>query len=161
MNCVLGIDPGQDGAWAVLAGGEAYGEPLPLLGKEIDGVELIRRINEFIDLQGYTVKLVLIEDVSTFGHEAPRSMFNFGYNTGILTSACLAQRWPFDRVLPKVWKKEVIPHVRGLPRDKQKAGACAWVAKRYPNVDLYPGRKRKPHDGIAEAVCIAVYGRVA
>jgi hypothetical protein len=29
----------------------------------------------------------------------------------------------------------------------------------FPEVDLYPGKRRKPHDGIAEAVLIADWGR--
>lgn len=161
MKAFLGIDPGQDGAWAVVAGSEAYGEPLPVIGKEVDGVELIRRIEEFCELQDYDVALTMIEDVRAFGHETPKSMFNFGYNTGLITGVCILRRWPFDRVSPKKWKQSVIPHVRGLKREDQKAAACAWVAKRYPNVELYPGRKRKPHDGVAEAVCIALHGRVA
>jgi DNA polymerase III epsilon subunit-like protein len=28
----------------------------------------------------------------------------------------------------------------------------------FPLFDLSPGRKRKPHDGLADALCIALYG---
>lgn len=158
MRAVLGIDPGQDGGWAVLSGEEAYGEPLPLVGREIDPVTFRSRVMEYCNLQGYRIGLAMIEDVGVFGQEAPKAMFNFGYNVGVVTGICLGEGWPFDRVKPKVWKKAVIPHVRGLPRKGQKDGACAWVARRYPDVELRPGRKRVPHDGVAEAVCIAVFG---
>ena len=42
---------------------------------------------------------------------------------------------------------------------KEPLAAIDYVSMRYPEVNLTPGAKRKPSDGIADACCIAIYGR--
>jgi len=38
-----------------------------------------------------------------------------------------------------------------------KAASVAYVREHYPGVDLVPPRSRNPHDGLADAVCIAAW----
>jgi len=39
-----------------------------------------------------------------------------------------------------------------------KAASLAYVREHYPDLNLIPPRARNPHDGLADAVCIAVWG---
>ncbi|MCX8040362.1 MAG: hypothetical protein N3B15_07315, partial [Planctomycetota bacterium] len=51
---------------------------------------------------------------------------------------------------PQTWQRVVL----GAPSsDKQRA--IEWVRTHYPALNLTPGRRRKPHTGIADACCIA------
>ena len=153
---VAGIDPGQDGAWALFHDDQYLASGVtPVIDKLIEGSELVRRIAAAAPAP---LDLVVIELVGARPRDGGRAMFNFGYNTGLAVGHVHERGWPICRPTPQVWKRNVIPHVRGLPREAQKVAACKWVAERYPMVDLYPGRKRTPHDGIAEAVCLALYG---
>ena len=61
--------------------------------------------------------------------------------------------WPLLTPGPKDWKRVVLA---GTARDKE--AAIEYVAKRFPTVDMFPGRRRKAADGIADAVCIADWG---
>jgi hypothetical protein len=38
-----------------------------------------------------------------------------------------------------------------------KAASVAYVREHFPGVDLVPPRSKKPHDGLADAVCIAAW----
>ena len=42
-----------------------------------------------------------------------------------------------------------------------KTAAVDYCRRVYPSVQLIPERCRVPHTGIADAVCIATYGRLA
>jgi hypothetical protein len=39
-----------------------------------------------------------------------------------------------------------------------KAASIAYVREHFPDLNLVPPRARNPHDGLADAVCIAVWG---
>ena len=94
-----------------------------------------------------------IEKVHAMPGQGVTSMFNFGMGYGLLRMALAANQIPYQLVTPQAWKKKVLA---GLPKDK--SSAINYVARKYPNVDLIPGRKRTPHDGIADAICIGEYG---
>jgi crossover junction endodeoxyribonuclease RuvC len=57
-------------------------------------------------------------------------------------------------VSPRKWKNEV------LDSGHDKAGAISIVERIYPNVNLTPKGKRVPHDGMADAMCIAHYLKI-
>lgn len=61
---------------------------------------------------------------------------------------------PYRLVTPQAWKKRVLA---GTTKDKD--AAISFVRRAYPTIDLTPGKKRTPHDGIADAVCLAEWGR--
>jgi len=61
-------------------------------------------------------------------------------------------------VTPDTWRRGL-----GLPlrRGQAKADALAYVRRHLPRLSLTPGRFRVPHDGIVDAACLALYGRLA
>ena len=82
-------------------------------------------------------------------------MFNYGRGYGQLIGMFQTMDLPFALVAPRTWKRSVFVFEQKV----DKTTACDYVHDNYPGVGLFPGRARKPHDGIAEAVCIAVWCR--
>lgn len=146
---IVGIDPGKSGGIALIsANGQASGIAMPIIGKDIDGHELASI------LSNTQPSVVIIEKVGAMPKQGVTSTFTFGTGYGRLLGVCEALAIPYRLVTPQAWKKVVLA---GTAKDKD--AAIAFVKRAFPMVDLTPGRKRVPHDGIADAVCLAEYGR--
>ncbi len=148
---IIAIDPGKKGAIVIIRDNEITPIEMPLLGKELNEREIYHIISKYSkDQECYG----FIEKVHAMPGQGVTSMFNFGMGYGILRMTFTACNIPYQLVTPQAWKKYVLA---GLPKDK--SSTINYVARKYPNVDLTPGRKRKPHDGIADAICIGEYGK--
>ncbi|GAA0586540.1 hypothetical protein ACFQH5_20340 [Halomonas salifodinae] len=145
---IIGIDPGQSGGIAGIDGDASYAVPMPLIGKDIDGHKIAAQ------LKSLTPDVVIIEKVHAMPKQGVSSTFKFGMGFGIVIGVCEALGIPYRLVTPQAWKKAVLA---GTTKDKD--AAIAFVRRAYPSIDLTPGRKRVPHDGMADAVCLAEYGR--
>lgn len=149
MTIIVGIDPGQSGGIALIhPSGNVASWVMPLAGKEIDGHEVANY------LRGLTPLTVFIEKVHSMPKQGLSSTFKFGMGYGLVIGICEALEIPYRLVTPQAWKKVVLS---GTAKDKD--AAISFVRRAYPSVDMTPGKKRVPHDGIADAVCIAEYGR--
>lgn len=148
MNCV-GIDPGLKGGVAFLPSGQdPYAYPMPVLGKEIDIPTLI---DWFRPIER---PLVVIERAQAMPAQGVRSMFNYGKGYGKILGALEALSISYLTPTPHQWKRLVLA---GTSRDK--TAAIEHVRRRYPSVDLCPGRRKAYSDGMADAMCLAEYGR--
>lgn len=146
---IIGIDPGKSGGIASInAAGQASGDVMPIIGKDIDGHALAGM------LTAAAPDLVIIEKVGAMPKQGVTSTFTFGTGYGRLLGVCEALGIPYRLVTPQAWKKTVLA---GTAKDKD--AAIAFVRRAFPMIDLTPGRKRVPHDGIADAACLAEYGR--
>ncbi len=149
---VIGIDPGNSGGIAVIPGPERewetpWAEQIPLCGKEIDGHQLAER------LQDIGPGIVIIEKAQAMPGQGVTSMFNYGRGFGLILGVLEGLGIPYRLVTPQAWKNRVLA---GTPKDK--SAAANYVRKAYPTINLTPGKKQKPHDGMADAACIADYG---
>ena len=90
---------------------------------------------------------------SSFNSDPFGSAGNFGMNFGFIQGVLKAYSIPYELVTPQKWKKEF-----SCTSDKNTS---IEVCKRlFPNVNLKAtDRCKKDHDGIAEALLIAEYGR--
>lgn len=150
---IIGIDPGKEGGFAILEKSTIiYSAPLPYVGDELDIAQVKRVILEYT--RGRPRSAVL-EKVHAMPGQGVCSMFTFGKGYGELRGLLKALEVPFHEPTPQQWKKAVLV---GIDWKGNKAASCEYVMKRYPEVDLTPGKKRKPHDGIADAVCLAEFG---
>ena len=147
MN-VVGIDPGQKGGLAYLSDYHAEAVPMPMIGKDLDVQKIVRM------LRTQSVELVVLEKVHAMPQQGVSSMFTFGFGVGVIVGTVETLGLPLRWVTPQAWKKLVLA---GTAKDKD--AAIAHVRQAYPGIELVPGRARTPHDGIADAVCIAEYGR--
>jgi hypothetical protein len=151
----IGIDPGKDGALAVL-----WPEfPKPPADESptaipFDRDRFICELSSVKSLMntGHCVRCVL-EHVGAMPGQGSVSMFNFGQNFGWIQGVLDAHRIPYELVRPQKWKK-----VFSCTSDKNTS---VEVARRlFPHIDLRRTPKcTKPHDGICEALLMAEYAR--
>lgn len=142
----IGIDPGKKGGFCVMPvdGGSLFAGVLPWAEDDLDG----RAVLDVIQTHGVTH--AAIEKAQAMPGQGVTSMFSYGYGAGKLAGVLEAASVSYRLVRPTEWKKVVLA---GTARDK--GAAIDHVRHAYPHVDLTPGRLRTPHDGMADAVCIA------
>lgn len=141
----IGIDPGKNGGIAFIS--DSFDTPLVYpFSEEV----LIRELK--VNYRYYDMRCVL-EKVNAMPGQGVVSMFNFGQNFGFIQGVLKAYEIPFELVPPQKWKKEF-----SVTSDKNTS---IEVAKRlFPDVNLKATNKcKKDHDGMAEALLIAEYGR--
>lgn len=148
---IVGIDPGKQGGIAYIdaASCESSAMAMPLIGKDIDGHELASVLHNL------NPGVVIVEKSQAMPGQGVTSMFNYGVGFGRLLGILEALGLPYRLVTPQAWKKTVLA---GTAKDKD--AAVAFVRRAYPHIDLTPGRKTKPHDGMADAICLAEYGKL-
>lgn len=83
-----------------------------------------------------------------------RSMFGYGRSYGGLLMGLEAAGLDYEEVHPQTWGSKILKGVRGK---NTKARSVKKAQQALPKLDLAPGRKRKPQDGIADAGCMALY----
>lgn len=154
---IIGIDPGNTGAIAVLAEGgrliAIHDMPLMANGKkqQVNPSELTNILREYLTGRyelavGPTVHL---ERVSAMPGQGVSSMFNFGMGFGVIQGVVAALGIPVKLVTPQSWKKRA-----GLI-GKDKDNARTLAQQLYPSAPL--GRKKDI--GRADAILIAKFGQ--
>lgn len=149
----IGIDPGQKGALACLfPNGSILSFPMPMVGKDLD----CQRLLQFIEARRSPERMLVavVEKVGALPKEAAGGAFTFGRGYGTILGILAALRIRTELVAPQRWKGAVLADT-----DKSKEAAIAWVRRAYPEAALVLPGCRKPHDGIADAICLAEYGR--
>lgn len=158
----IGIDPGLDGAVAIL-GYEtvlgAAGKPLiydtPTL--TVKGASGNRREYHLIKMASFlrpfaACSVAYIENVHAMPGQGVRSMFTMGLGVGAWMGILAALEIPVTRVTPQRWKGVMLD---GMGHDKD--------AGRLRAIQLFPTQaevfERKKDDGRADAILIAEYGR--
>lgn len=146
--CVLGIDPGLRGGVAYL-GSTTLCYPLEIAGGEVD-IRAFARLVRVLHPD-----LVVIEKSGAMPKQGVVSTFSFGKTCGRLEGAIMALGFRLELVTPQAWKRSVLA---GTAKDK--AAAIAYCCRAFPSVSLLRSeRSKKLDDGMADALCIAEYGR--
>ena len=157
MRLTVGIDPGLRGGVAALdvAGAVVGLWPMPVAGGEVHAAGLADLLRSLRCLDSHQdIGRVCLEKVSAMPKQGVSSTFRFGTGWGMVRGVCAALAIPVVLVPPTVWKKQVL---LGLPHDK--AGAVQFCSSRWPTADLVLPGCRVPHDGLADALCLADYAR--
>lgn len=152
----IGIDPGKNGGIAVI--NDKFPKPVNIMVYKysdddlVDVIDVCTKGSSIAVHRDEEIKCVL-EKVNAMPGQGVVSMFNFGQNFGFIQGVLKAYEIPFELVPPQKWKKEF-----SVTSDKNTS---IEVAKRlFPGVNLKAtDRCRKDHDGMAEALLIAEYGR--
>lgn len=138
----IGIDPGKNGGIAIIWSSH-------IRSVVYSDNELIMLCEEFKDMD----VICYLENVHAMPKQGVSSTFNFGLNFGFIQGVLKAYAIPYELVTPQKWKKEF-----SCTSDKNTS---IEVCKRlFPNVSLKATERcKKDHDGMAEALLIAEYGR--
>lgn len=170
MKVTIGIDPGRDGAMAVLGYRNA---PVMIPFNEAEYTKMLRELGYTRDLfrmqvvrpaagvaeteavEHYDMFNVscVVEHVSAMPGQGVTSCFSFGQNFGFILGLLSAYDIPYELVRPQKWKR-----LFSCTSDKNTSIAVAQ--RLFPGVDLRRTPKcQKPHDGICEALLMAEYCR--
>lgn len=146
---IIGIDPGSKGGIAGMGSCAPWACPLPMSGNEVNANALAAL------LRATAHKLVcVVEKQQVFGVEGRVSCFTTGQGYGTILGVLGALAIRTELALPPAWKKVVLA---GSLKDKD--AAIAYCGRAFPDIPLVLPGKRKPSDGLADALCIAEYGR--
>ncbi len=151
---ILGVDPGQSGGLAVLdeSGQCVYTAPMPLAGKDVDFGDIARQVR---CLEVTAAICEKAQAMSKKGVQGVTGAFKFGVNYGGLLGLFAALQVPLRVVTPQAWKKVIL-----VGTSKDKDAAISYCRRAWPSESLLATpRSRVPHDGLADALCIAEYGR--
>lgn len=154
-----GIDPGKMGAIVFISDAElpivhtvplikaAKGRPLYDLGR------LYRILDDMVD-----EVFVVLEQVGAMPAKLGGVSANYerGYAQGMYQAMLCALQVPFETVLPKTWQR--VMH-QGTPGTDLKQKSILAARRLFPGVSLVAPGTRKDHDGIADALLLAEYGR--
>ena len=143
----IGIDPGKNGGIAVLR--IVHNQFIGVSTYVFDEVSLIDILDE---LRHHSCKCIL-EHVHAMPKQGVTSTFNFGMNFGFIQGVLRAYGIPYELVTPQKWKKEF-----SCTSDKNTSiGVCKRL---FPHANLKATERcKKDHDGMAEALLMAEYGR--
>lgn len=145
---ILAFDPGKSGGIAWGYDDQVFARPMPLAGKEIDFTEVASIVRVVMP------QWIVIEKVGSMPGQGVASTFKFGMGYGALLGIAAGLNIPVELTTPQRWKGKVL---HGTAKDKD--AAIAYCRRAFPVIELVQPRCRKPHDGIADALCLLEYGR--
>lgn len=174
MKVRIGIDIGSEGAYAVFLDStlKTYGK-IPYTTEEQNVAELLNHICDVVPKDSHDIHVV-IEDLHSIHKSSAKSNFEFGKNNGLIIGMLQVIGFPYTKIGPKKWQKEMWQGIRpveipvkgeldkeGNQKYKVDTKATSLIAAQR----LYPGytflateRSRVPHNGIVDAVLIGAYG---
>ena len=107
---IIGVDPGLNGALAVLDGNkiiEVFDIPVMAEGKknkrQLNNAQLANILREII--KNHEEISVVVEQVNAMPGQGVTSMFNFGQTFGSIKGICATLSLPIFFVRPSKWKK--------------------------------------------------------
>lgn len=151
----LGCDPGKHGGLAAIDAETCTitSSVMPLRGGEVDAHAIGAWVwGLALKNDGHAVACV--EKVHAMPKQGVSSTFTFGVGYGKILGVLGALGIRTELVTPQAWKSKVLA---GSLKDKD--AAVAWCRRAYPALQLVPEGCRVPHDGIADAACIAEFAR--
>ena len=176
---ILGIDPGKSGGLVLL---ERVWPPVVLAAHRMEEllVTIKRSKKDYNRGQLLELMLELRPEMIVLERQQPMtrkrqgepgppkpegvsSTFSMAFGFGCLAMAATAvsyirgkrkQTTGLVDVMPSVWTRAMFKGVRGEGKHRAILLAMEWL----PQLDLTPGKVRKPHQGLADAACLALYG---
>ena len=146
----VGVDPGAKGGYAVI---EDVGKDKVAYAYPWDDTFFVFEMCNLMQRKAEGITAV-VEKVGAMPHQGVKSMFNFGKTAGFIEGVLSALGIPYQLIPPATWKKEF--SLIG----KDKKASIEVCHRLYPNVGLFPTeRSRVCSDGMADALCMAEYGR--
>ncbi len=148
----IGIDPGQNGGLAMIHPETGRYTAVAMPDTRLQIITLLRMWHETFGATGTTAT---VESVHSMPKQGVASTFKFGQGYGEVLGICTALGFKILEPTPQRWKKDIMP---GMDRS-DKNSSIQQAENLFPRVELVQPRCRKPHDGAAEALLLAEWGR--
>lgn len=164
----IGIDPGAEGAMVALdlegravASWTADTGPEDTGGYYLDGDPDVLEVTRWIAAlrDGPGVLRVVLETPFAPGRIGSANAITIGRRWGMHYAAVRAARVPVVTVTPAKWSADLFGGRKGATPAEKKAVAVRLVGERVPALTLRWGRRKNPHDGLADAACLALWGQ--
>jgi len=160
MTCYIGIDVGLAGGIAILHEGmpHPWVRAMPLLPGKRRRIDE-RKLCEIVAGTQSCEPFAILEEHRPFlkpGQRQPGAyaLFRLGEKYGFIRGLLVALVIPFQEVAPRKWQK-----VYRISKET-KIQSIEMAGRLFPGVDLRAtARCRKLHDGMADALLMAEYGR--
>jgi crossover junction endodeoxyribonuclease RuvC len=158
FRVVIGCDPGQSGALALLADGQPAGFiDMPTMaraagGNEVNAAELAASLRGVMHSHRGAYIIAIVEAVSAMPGNGASSMFRFGESFGVLKGVLGALSIPYQLVHPQTWKRKLTL----IGSDKDAARTMA--IRLFPQIAMDLARKKDI--GRADALLVARYGEL-
>ena len=155
MPVVIGIDPGKSGALVALdESGTVHAAATAdrWVIKGPGNTYVPRTMAEWLTM--VPCDLVVIEAQQARPAQGRSSILTTGIGLGLWLGIAATLELPYLLVSPAKWSRAVLAGQPGTGKDR----AVAVARARVPTLDLTPGRRRKAHDGLADAACLALFG---
>ena len=144
----IGIDPGKKGGTALIQ--DDYIKLYPMM-------EIKELYETFCSFCHHNDCFIALEIVHAMPKQGVVSMFNFGKHYGEIIGIITALGISYIGVAPQSWKKQIL---EGLDWKGNKKVSIEYIQKRFPHVSLLSTERSKiPSDGLADALCIALYAK--
>ncbi len=108
---IIGIDPGLNGAIAILEDNQILDiQDMPVMSegkknkRQLNSAQLVKYIKDNLDEKSKEI-IVVVEQVNAMPGQGVTSMFNFGQTFGAIKGMCAALGLPIFFVRPAKWKK--------------------------------------------------------
>ena len=145
---IIGIDPGLSGGIAFLEPeGTAMACPLPVDGKDLDVIALFNLV------QCGQQKKAFIEVPFLPANQS--GGLTTGANYGRILAVLTLLKVPTQKVTPTTWSNKML----GKKETRSKGANIALAKQLFPHTELVQPRCTTPHDGVADALLIAEWGR--
>jgi hypothetical protein len=156
MRIVVGIDPGKSGG--VVAISETGSVVKAVRGEQyVQKGEYSPRemLASLLSGDGKVPVVAVLERQHAMPGQGGTSMLSIGVGFGLWWGILSALGIPLERVSAQAWQKEILRGVAGGDAKDRAARVCEG---RLPTLCLTPGKILKPHSGLADAGCLALYG---
>lgn len=154
---VIGVDPGIRGGIAAIELAEDGNKRLVCGIPRYDKAACLR----FIRSMKLNKCIVYVEEVHAMPRQGVSSMFTFGREVGFWEGLFFTLDIPTHFVTPQVWQKATIAAMAGRDTKERSVRFALATFGNEAAGAMLPPRAKKPHDGIADAICIAWYGAAA
>ncbi len=165
---IMGIDPGKKGAIVTIdfypLAKNMDGPPAPVVRAWAADKQYIGEDGEYyLDTMAAVIERcspsrAYVEQQLPF-HKTPKNgCFQMGVGFGMWQGILAATNIRHHITRPQEWQKVVYDAT--CTKEMGKARGVMMARKRIPGLNLVPIGCRNPHDGIADAACIAMFGAI-
>ena len=156
MRYMIGIDNGLKGGIACVDEGERIVTvvPMPVLkGKKTDyDISTIKDMFTALKRMGHMS--AVIEQAHVRPICGKRASYSIGMSYGLMLGILNALGIGCVVVSPTRWMNDIL---KGNLRKEYK-GSMRYCQLKYPDTNFHEGKSKKMHDGMTDAVCIALWG---